>query len=150
MPARFATPPVLKALRARLLAPAILGRLSPGPPEAAPIYAEAAVPAAAPNVGEYLTIGPFSEVPRDTMGATNGSDLTAAVKVVSYSRDVAPGYALCQEVIAQLHGQTLAVDGYRTAWALLEVVPDAYVELVAGVPVTHFPMLFRIHVHDAG
>jgi hypothetical protein len=144
MPARYATPAVLKALRLRLLAdPGILARV------ARAVYTEAIAATAAPTTGEYLTIGPFSEVPRDTLGATNGSDLSAAVKVVSYSPDVAPGYALCQDVIAQLHGQDLAVEGYRTAWAVLEVVPDAYQELVAGVPVTHFPMIFRVHVSEA-
>jgi hypothetical protein len=138
-PAKFAIPPVLKALRARLLAPAILGRLSTPPlsPNAT----------AKPTSGEYLEIGPFTEVPADTMGATWGSNVTGAVKIVSYSRDSAPGYALCAEVIALLHGQPLAVDGYATGWAQLEITPDAYQELVAGAPVTHFPMIFRIHVH---
>jgi hypothetical protein len=141
-PALFAIPPVLQALRARLLAPAILARLSSTP------RLEAAGPAGAPTSGEYLTIGPFSEVPADTMGAW-GSTLSAAVKVVSYSRDVAPGYAVCADVIAALHGQPLAVAGYRTAWAQLELVADAYQELVAGAPVTHFPLIFRVHVHEA-
>jgi len=140
-PAKFAIPPVLKALRARLLAPAILGRLSTPP------LTDTARPAAMPTSGEYLMIGPFTEVPDDTMGATWGSNVTGAVKIVSYSRDSAPGYALCAEVIAQLHAQPLEVDGYATAWAQLELVPDAYQELVAGAPVTHFPMIFRIHVH---
>jgi len=142
--ARFAIPAVLKALRAVLLAPAIRGRLSVAP------LAESALPASTPTSGEYLTIGPFTEVPADTLGAGAkwGSNLTAAVKIVSYSRDVAPGYALCAEVIAALHGQPLTVEGYRTAWAQLELVPDAYQELVAGAPVTHFPMIFRVHVHE--
>ena len=147
--ALFATPRVLKALRSLLLADRqIVTRLGQGPqPDTPAIYAEAAVPQTQ-TTGEYLTIGPFSEVPADTMGATWGSTLTTAIKVVSYSSDVAPGYALCDQVIARLHGQSLVVEGYAIGWVTLDVVPDAYVELVAGVPVTHFPMLFRIHVHE--
>ena len=138
--AKFATPPVLKAVRARLLGTTRLaGR---------PVYAEAIVKGA-PTTGEYVTIGPFTEVPRDTMGDCNGADLTAAIKVVSYSHDLAPGYALCEHIIQQLHRQALTVDGYATAWALFEVGPDVYSELVAGVPVTHFPLIFRIHVSEA-
>lgn len=142
----YATPAVLKALRAVLFSNArvveLLGRGTH--PDALPVYAEGAVPAAQ-TTGEYLTIGPFAEVPADTMGPGWGSDLTTAIKVVSYSRDPAPGYALMSAVIEQLHARSLEVEGFRTAWLLLDVVPDAYVELVAGVPVTHFPMLFRIH-----
>lgn len=151
--APFATPAVLKALRLLLFAdPGIRAGLSRGAAADAPaIYTESAVPASQ-TTGEYLTIGPFSEVPRDTMGdgAKWGRDLSTAIKVVSYSRDVAPGHALMTQVVGALHGQTLTVDGFGTGWVALEVIPDAYVELVAGVPVTHFPMIFRVHVHQGG
>jgi hypothetical protein len=145
-PARFATPPVLKALRQVLLADAgLVARLG------ARVFAEAAVPATAPTSGEYLTLGPFTEVPRNTMGsgAKWGSELTAPIKVVSYSTDVAPAYALITQIIARLDGQMLDVDGYRTAWVQLEMVQDPYTELVAGVEVRHFPILFRVHVHES-
>jgi hypothetical protein len=151
--AKFATPKVLKALRDLLFAnAAVRARLGRGThPEALPVFTEGAVPASQVS-GEYLTIGPFAETPRDTMGsgAKWGSELSTAIKVVSYSKDVAPGYALMGDVVDALHGQNLEVDGYRTGWVQLDVIPDAYVELVAGVPVTHFPMLFRVHVHEAG
>ncbi len=151
--AKFATPAVLKALRQRLFADTrIRSLLGNGThPDALPVYTEGAVPASQ-TTGEYLTIGPFTEVPSNTMGsgAKWGSDLTTAVKVVSYSRDVGPGYALMAQVIAELNGQPLVVEGYQTGWMMLDVIPDAYVELVAGVSVTHFPMLFRVHVHETG
>jgi len=151
--APFATPAVLKALRQLLLANhALASKLGRGSvlPETAAIYTEESVPASA-TTGEYLTIGPFSEVPRDTMGddAKWGSELSVAIKIVSYSTDPAPGYLLVKGVVGMLHGQPLAVEGYRTGWVQLDVVPDAYRELVAGVPVTHFPMIFRVHVHES-
>lgn len=146
-PAPFATPAVLKALRSLLFGSAKVGALLGRGvhPDALPVFTEGAVPASQTS-GEYLTIGPFSEVPRDTMGAGWGRDLSTAIKVVSYSRDPAPGYALVAEVVGLLHGENLVVDGFRVGWVQLDLVPDAYVELVAGVPVTHFPILFRVHV----
>ena len=145
-PAKFATPPVLKALRQVLLADAgLVARLG------ARVFAEAAVPASAPTSGEYLTLGPFTEVPRNTMGsgAKWGSELTVPMKVVSYSLDVAPAYTLLGQIIALLDGQSIPVEGYRTAWVQLEMVQDPYTELVAGVEVHHFPALFRVHVHES-
>src|SRR5580765_5678672 len=96
-PAPFAIPRVLKALRQVLLGDA---RLRNG----VRVYSEATVPASAPTSGEYLTLGPFTEVPRNTMGsgAKWGRELTAAVKVVSYSTDEAPAFALMEQIIALL------------------------------------------------
>jgi hypothetical protein len=149
----FATPRVLKALRLRLLANQRLAdRLGRGSarPNAPAVYTEAAVPASV-TTGEYVTIGPFSEVPQNTMGggAHWGRDLTAAIKVVSYTPDPAVGYGLVEQIVRELDGLALEVEGYRTGWVVLEVIPDAYVELVAGVPVQHFPMIFRVHVHES-
>jgi len=143
-PAPFAIPRVLKALRQVLLGDA---RLRNG----VRVYSEATVPASAPTSGEYLTLGPFTEVPRNTMGsgAKWGRELTAAVKVVSYSTDEAPAFALMEQIIALLDAQELPVEGFRTAWAQFEIIQDAYTEMVAGVEVRHFPMLFRIHVHES-
>ena len=147
--APFATPAILKALRQRLSLVTHVGRGSDVPTTPA-LYTEAAVPTTATS-GEYLTIGPFTEVPQNTMGSGPkwGRSVSTAIKVVSYSSDVAPGYALMTTVITALDGQELDVDGFRTGWVELEVVADAYVELVAGVPVRHFPMIFRIHVHES-
>ena len=138
--APFAIPAVLKALRARLLGAERLARVA--------MFTEAVI-TSAPTSGEYVTIGPLTEVPANTLGAGWGSNLTATIKVVSYSRDVAPGYALVKAIVAALHGQALAVEGYSTGWAELELVVDAYSELVAGVPVTHFPVIIRVHVSEA-
>jgi hypothetical protein len=82
-------------------------------------------------------------------GAKWGRELTAAVKVVSYSTDEAPAFALMEQIIALLDAQELPVEGFRTAWAQFEIIQDAYTEMVAGVEVRHFPMLFRIHVHES-
>jgi hypothetical protein len=152
-PAKYATPAILKAIRqvlaedadlARLLAPAA----TRGRREAA-VFAEGAVPNEQVE-GEYLTIGPFTEISQNTLGDALrwGSEVTTAIKVVSYQRDVAPGYALVERIIGLLQGARLDVEGYQTAEATLDIVPDAYVELVAGVPVTHFPIVFRIRVHE--
>jgi hypothetical protein len=152
VPAVLAIPRVLEALRLRLLNDsALVGRLASAPAAVGggpAIYTEGVVPADATT--DYLTIGPFTERSDATMGdgAKWGSELTAAIKLVTYSRDVGHSLATIDRLVALLHGTTLPVTDYTAGWVLLSVIADAYSELQAGQVLMHYPTIWQIRVHQ--
>jgi hypothetical protein len=153
IPAILATPRVLAAMRAVLLADATLtARLATVPTAnggGPAIYTEGHVPADART--DYLVIGPFTERPTPTMGDVDrwGSELTTVIKLVTMNPNLTTCLGTVDRVIALLYGVPLTVQDYAHGQVLLETVVDAYHELVAGIPFWHYPTLWLIRVHQS-
>lgn len=153
IPAILATPRVLASLRAVLLADATLtARLATVPAAnggGPAIYTEGYVPADART--DYLVIGPFTERSTPTMGDGYrwGSELTTVIKLVSMNSNLSTCLATIDRVVALLQAVPLTVQDYAHGMAVLDVSVDAYSELIAGVPVWHFPTLWTVRVHQA-
>jgi hypothetical protein len=152
VPAILATPRVLAALRALLLADATLtARLAKVPGTTTPaIYTEGYVPADART--DYLVIGPFTERSTPTMGDGYrwGSELTLPIKLVTQNANLSVCHGTIDRIVALLHGVPLTVQDYAHGMALLETTVDAYSELIAGVKVWHFVTLWNVAVHQVG
>ena len=152
VPAPLAIPRVLAAVRAVLLGDAaLIARLATAPATAGGgpgIYNETLVPPDART--DYLTIGPFTERSDSTMGTGRkwGSELTMQVKLVTMSKNISATLGTVDRVVALLHGVPLTVADYASGICLLDVVVDAYSELVAGQQMLHYPALFRVLVHQ--
>ena len=146
--ATLATPRVLAALRARLLADAELcAGLSEAPENLGggpAIYTTGMVPAEART--DYLVIGPFTERDASTMGEGWGSDLTTAIKLVTQSEDVTRNLATMDRLMGLLHGKPLTVTGYASGYLLLSVMADNYTEWLSGKKLVHYPSLWEVHV----
>jgi hypothetical protein len=152
MPSTLAALRVLSAIRSVLLADATLTALLNTAPSAygggPGIYSEQDVPAGA--LFDYLTIGPISERPFNTMGngLKWGSILSVQTKVLSAKRDVGNGYNVLDRLMYLLNGKQLTVNGYGSSDCELDTLVDSYSELVGGSVVKHFPAIWRVSVHQ--
>jgi hypothetical protein len=137
-PAIFATPRVLSSLRQVLaVVTGITG-----------IYTDGSVPVNART--DYLVIGPFTERPDNTMGDAQrwGSELTTTIKLVSMNPDIGACNAILEQVIALLNAIPLSVEDYSAGMATLDLAVDSYVELVSGIKVWHYPLIWTVRVHQ--
>ena len=151
--APLAVPRILKAVRALLLADDLLTtRLATAPPNMGggpAIYTEGYVPADART--DYLTIGPFTEISDSTMGtgAHWGSNVTMQTRLTTQSKDI--GYSLdtVDRLTALLHGVPLTVADYHSGQSMLDMMVGVYEELLAGAQYRHYPLIWRIRVHQS-
>jgi len=152
VPALSAVPRVLKAVRVLLLADATLtARLATAPASVGggpAIYTEGYVPPDART--DYLTIGPFTEVPDLTMGSGRrwGSVVTFTTKLVTVSRDLGASLMTVDRLVVLLHGVPLTVDDYAAGSCVLETSVEAYQEMIAGAQYSHYPAIWRVRVHQ--
>jgi len=152
IPPLLATKRVLPALRGVLCGDAALvARLDPAPAAMGGgpgIYTAGHIPADARP--DYLVVGPFTERSTPTMGEGRrwGSELTAAIKLVSKSPDVAFCQDTLERVLELLHGQPLTVADYDHGMATLDNLVDSYPEMVAGGRLWNYPTLWTVRVHQ--
>lgn len=155
MPSVLATPAVLTAVRAVLVADATLAATLATAPAALgggpAIYAEDAVPQGA--TFPYLTLGAPTEIPWNTMGTKDlpkwGSQATFQVKALSKETADDGNYTRIARVKTLLDGETLTVPGYASAWTEFETAAAPFTEIVGGVVIRQFPVIFRALVHQS-
>lgn len=114
------------------------------------IYSEGGVP---PKAGfPYLTIGATTEVPFNTMGdngLSGGSECTVQVKAFSAKMRDDEANAIMDRVKEDLDDTTLSIYGYGSSDCQFDSSPGVFVELVGGVAIRQYPVIFRVIVHQS-
>lgn len=140
----LATPPVLKAVIAKLIADTTLTGLVTAAPAAfggPGIYTTPPQGALRP----YLVVGVGGEVPFNTMGSTYGGKPTIPLRAVSDGSQL-KGLDIINRVKQVLDGQPLTVTGYGSVIVAWDSLQDAYMEMVNGIQVWHVPAYITVTV----